>query len=226
MTAPTPQHPGPPPLPVPLPPVPPGRPRPASPQPLPPALSGPVPVAVGTVAADPVLERLLDERIVYVAGELDDAAADRVIPQLLLLGALDPRRDIVLYLSTAGGSATAALAVHDTMRAVAADVATRAVGVVGAAGAVLLAAGTAGKRAALPHARILLHHPATAIVGPAAAAGGRAGLGAQLRREITELTAGHCGRPIDAVDADAEAGRWFPATEAVEYGLVDGVLPS
>ncbi len=143
----------------PLPPRP--EPRPAPP-PLPRApLPPPGPVHhIGLVTGpDPVLERLLDERIVYLGGELDDAAGDAVVGRLLLLGALDPRREITLHVATPGGSVTAAMAVYDTLRTVGPEVATRAVGLVGLVGALLLAAGTPGKRLASPHARFLLRAP-------------------------------------------------------------------
>jgi ATP-dependent Clp protease protease subunit len=172
---------------------------------------------------DPVLDRLLDERIVYLGGELDDAAGDAVVSRLLLLGALDPRREITLHVATPGGSVTAAMAVHDTLRTVGPDVATRAVGLVGLAGALLLAAGTPGRRLTSPHARFLLRAPRLGGGGGADPAS-RTELGRQLRQELLGLLARHTGRTPAAVEADVAAERRLTAPEAVAYGLVDEVI--
>jgi ATP-dependent Clp protease protease subunit len=193
----------------------PPRPTPPPPQPLPPAPQGPVPHPLpGT---DAVRDRLLDERIVYLGGELDDAAADRLISELLLLAAVEPRRDITLYLNSTGGTAGAALAVYDTLRSAAPDVATCAVGLVGPVGTLLLAAGTAGKRSALPHARILLRRPARS--GASAAAG----IAQELRAEIVGLLVAHSGPAVATVLAEAAAERWLTATEALAHGLIDHI---
>ena len=205
----------------------PGYPSPPPPPVPPPATPPPLPGAVRHLAPaggfDPVLDRLLDERIVYLGGELEDA-----VPRLLLLGALDPRRDITLYVHTPGGSAAAGVAVHDTLRSVGPDVATRAVGLVGLVGSLLLAAGTPGKRHALPHARILLRAPSVGQAGGHPGAGPepaeRAEIARQLRQEMIELLARYTGRPPAAIEADVSAARRLTATEAVEYGLVDGVI--
>ncbi len=184
---------------------------------------------VPLLGPDPVLERLLDERIVYVGGELDDAVAHRVITRLLLLSALDPRRDITLALNSMGGSVIAAMAVHDTMRTVSPDVATLAVGLVGDGAQLLLTAGAAGKRQVLPHARILLRKPVAGFVGAATDAAIRAGVGEQLRRETIGLIARYSGRPVESVEADSTAERWFTPAEAVDHGLADtvtGMLPA
>jgi ATP-dependent Clp protease protease subunit len=172
---------------------------------------------------DPVLERLLDERIVYLGGELDDAAADAVVGRLLLLGALDPRREITLHVATPGGSVTAATAVYDTLRTVGPEVATRAVGLVGLVGSLLLAAGTPGKRLASPHARFLLRPPQLGSPGGADPAA-RTEFGRQLRQEMLGLLARHTGRTAAEVEADVAAERRLTASEAVAYGLVDGVI--
>ncbi len=196
------------------------RPLPPTPQPLPPAAQSWPVVHGGPVGSEVVLDRLLDERIIYLGRELDEAAAERVITQLLLLAALEPRRDITLYVSATSGSARAAIAVYDTMQAVAPDVATCAIGLVGAAGQLLLTAGAAGKRSVLPHARIALRGASAALGGARTGAE----FGEQLRDEFIELTARHSGRPLATVAADVAAERWFSAAQAVEYGLVDRVL--
>ena len=227
MRLPHPDPPGPPPRPEPEHPWPeyprPPRPAPAPPRPAPalPPIGGPTVLPVPPTDPDPVLDRLLDERILYLGREPDATDADRIISRLLLLAALDPRRDITLHLNTTAGSATAGMAVYDTLRSAGPDVATRAIGLVGSLGTLLLAAGTPGKRTALPHARILLRLPSAGGPGDHAVRGGIAG---QLRQEMTGLLARHTGRPVDAVAADLAAERWLSAPEAVEYGLVDAVI--
>lgn len=176
-------------------------------------------------APDTLPDRLLDERIVLLAGEIDDAGAARAVAALLLLAARDPHRDIDLYLSSPGGSVTAATAVHDALRHVGPDVATWAVGLVAGTAATLLAAGASGKRHALPHARILMHRPAPGGTGPAGDVAGRAGVLADLWRGLAEHTAARAGRPVAEILADAEAQRRFTAEQARAYGLVDHVGP-
>jgi ATP-dependent Clp protease protease subunit len=173
--------------------------------------------------SDPVVERLFAERIVYLAGEVDDAAAHRVTAQLLLLAADDPARDITLYINSPGGSVTAGMAIYDTMQLVAPDVATWAVGFAASTGQFLLTAGAPGKRHALPHARILMHQPSARLGGTASDVTIRAGVFSALKAEIAELTAQHTGQPVETVTADADRDRWFTAEEAKAYGLVDHV---
>jgi ATP-dependent Clp protease protease subunit len=173
--------------------------------------------------SDPVVERLFAERIVYLAGEVDDAAAHRVTAQLLLLAADDPARDITLYVNSPGGSVTAGMAIYDTMQLVAPDVATWAVGFAASTGQFLLTAGAPGKRHALPHSRILMHQPSARLGGTASDVTIRAGVFSALKTEIAELTAQHTGQPVETVTADADRDRWFTAEEAKAYGLVDHV---
>ena len=173
--------------------------------------------------SDPVVERLFAERIVYLAGEVDDAAAHRITAQLLLLAADDPARDITLYVNSPGGSVTAGMAIYDTMQLVAPDVATWAVGFAASMGQFLLTAGAPGKRHALPHARILIHQPSAQLGGTASDVTIRAGVFSALKKEIAELTAQHTGQPVETVTADADRDRWFTAEEAKAYGLIDHV---
>ena len=176
-----------------------------------------------TPPTDAVLERLFDERIVYLAGQVDDDAAHRITAQLLLLAADDPDRDITFYINSPGGSLTAGMAIYDTMQLVPPDVATWAVGLAASTGQFLLTAGAAGKRHALPHARILMHQPSASLGGTATDVTIRAGVFGAMKREIAELTAQHSGQPVEAVTADADRDRWFDAEEARAYGLVDHV---
>ena len=198
----------------------PDPPRPA-PLPYPPALHGPVLHAAPAV--DPVVDRLLDERIVFLGSEVDDAVANRIVAQLLLLAGQDPRRDITLYINSPGGSVTAGMAIYDTMQLIAPDVATWAVGFAASMGQFLLSAGTPGKRHALPHARILMHQPSAGLGGDATDVAIRAGVYADMKLEIAELTARHTGRPVETITADSDRDHWFTAEQARAYGLVDHV---
>jgi len=191
---------------------------PPAPQPLAPSSAGLL-TYPATPPTEPVFDRLLGERIIYLGGELDEAAAHRLTGQLLLLGAQDPRRDAVLYLHCPGGSAAAALAVHDTMRALRCDVATWVVGLAATVGQFLLTAGTPGKRHALAHSRVVLGQ---GVARPAGAT--PAEVLDQMRRELVELTARHTGRSVETVTADVAARRWFTAGQAQAYGLVDHVV--
>ncbi|WP_433299579.1 ClpP family protease [Pseudonocardia sp. CA-142604] len=203
----------------------PHRPAPPPPQPLPPALHGPVLRAAPAVPSglDPVLDRLLEERIVFLGREVDDEVANRISAQLLLLSAQDPDRDITLYINSPGGSVTAGMAIYDTMQLITPDVATWAVGFAASMGQFLLSAGTPGKRFALPHARILMHQPSAGVGGNATDVAIRAGVFGQMKREIAELTARHTGQSVETITADADRDRWFTAQEARDYGIVDHV---
>ena len=208
------------------PPGPPQRPIAAPPpQPFPGAGAGPLvrTVPAAGSAVDPVLDRLLGQRIVVLGGELDDEAATRISAQLLLLAAEDPDRDIAFYVTCPGGSVAAGMAVYDTMQLIPPDVATWAVGLAASMGQFLITAGAPGKRHALPHARILLHQPAAGMGGTATDVAMRAGVFGAMKREIAELTARHTGQPVETITADADRDRWFTAQEAQAYGLVDHV---
>jgi ATP-dependent Clp protease protease subunit len=208
----------------PYPPEPPHRPNPPAQPPLPPS-GGPVlhSTAVPS-AADPVLDRLLEERIIFLGREVDDEIANRISAQLLLLAAQDPERDITMYINSPGGSVTAGMAIYDTMRLIRPDVATWAVGFAASMGQFLLTAGAAGKRHALPHARILMHQPSAGIGGQATDIAIRAGVYSQMKVEIAEITARHTGQTFETITADSDRDRWFTAPEAQAYGLVDHVV--
>jgi ATP-dependent Clp protease protease subunit len=171
-----------------------------------------------------VLDRLFEERIVFLGREVDDEIANRISAQLLLLAAQDPDRDITMYINSPGGSVTAGMAIYDTMRLIRPDVATWAVGFAASMGQFLLTAGTPGKRHALPHARILMHQPSAGIGGHATDIAIRAGVYGQMKREIAEITARHTGQTVETITADSDRDRWFTAAEAQAYGLVDHVV--
>ena len=175
-------------------------------------------------AAEALTRRLLESRIVVLGGPIDDALANLACSQLLILEADDPVRDITLYINSPGGSVDAGFAVYDTMRFLSCDVATVALGLAASMGQFLLCAGTPGKRYALRHSRILMHQPLGELQGAATDLLVHAGQFAYLRRLMAERLAEHTGRSVERITADFDRDRWFTATEAREYGMVDEVL--
>jgi ATP-dependent Clp protease, protease subunit len=173
---------------------------------------------------DSVYDRLLQERIVLLRGEIDDAVATRVVAQLLLLATEDPAEDITLYINSPGGSVFAGLAVYDTMHAIEPDVSTVATGMAASMGQFLLTAGAPGKRLALPHADVMMHQPSGGAGGTESDIVIRAGMLTVLKRRIAELTARHSRQPLERVEADFDRDRWFTAREAADYGLIDRVI--
>lgn len=177
-----------------------------------------------TLAPDPVVDRLLRERIVVLGTQVDDATANAVCAQLLLLSADDPDRDIHLYVNSPGGSITAGMAVYDTMQFVPNDVATVVMGLAASMGQLLLCAGAAGKRYALPHARVLMHQPSGGIGGTASDIAIQAENLRHTRAVTAERIAFHTGRTVEEVLRDSDRDRWFTAHEASDYGFVDHVV--
>ncbi|MEH0970236.1 ATP-dependent Clp protease proteolytic subunit [Micromonospora sp. CPCC 205546] len=173
---------------------------------------------------DQVFDRLLKERIIFLGTEVTDASANQICAQMLLLAAEDPQRDIVLYINSPGGSVSAGMAVYDTMRFVRNDVATVALGFAGSMGQFLLCAGTAGKRYALPHSRIMMHQPSGGMGGTAADITIQAENMLHVKRTMQELIARHSGRSLEEIQRDWDRDRWFTAEEAREYGLIDRVV--
>jgi len=175
---------------------------------------------------DQLAERLLYQRIVVLGAEVDDALANRVCAQLLLLSAEDPRADITLFVNSPGGSISAGMAVFDTMRLLPNDVATLALGFAASMGQFLLCAGTAGKRFALPHARIMMHQPSAGIGGTAADIAIQAENLEYTKSLMHRLIAEATGQSVETIAADSDRDRWFTAEQAREYGLVDHVVAS
>ncbi|MFC3504154.1 ATP-dependent Clp protease proteolytic subunit [Micromonospora krabiensis] len=173
---------------------------------------------------DQVFERLLKERIVFLGSEVTDATANQICAQILLLAAEDPERDIFLYINSPGGSVSAGMAVYDTMRYVRNDVATLAIGFAGSMGQFLLCGGTAGKRYALPHSRIMMHQPSGGFGGTSADITIQAENLLRVKRSMQELIARHSGRTLEEIQRDWDRDRWFTADEAREYGLIDQVI--
>ena len=173
---------------------------------------------------DSVYERLLRERIIFLGSQVDDVIANQLAAQMLLLSAEDPKRDIHLYINSPGGSVTAGMAIYDTMQFIDCDVATYGMGLAASMGQFLLTAGTAGKRYALPHARIMMHQPSAGVGGTASDIAIQAELFGKLKREVNELQALHSGQPVEQIERDSDRDRWFTPDEALSYGLVDHVV--
>ena len=174
-----------------------------------------------------IYSRLLNERIVFLGTPVDDQIANLIIAQLLHLESEDPDKDIALYINSPGGSVTAMLAICDTMRYVRPEIETTCVGQAGSAAAILLAAGSPGRRQALPRARILLHEPAIEVArGHATDLAIQAQEVLRLREQTEAILAEATGRDPATVRHDLDRDRFFTAAEAKEYGLIDEVLTS
>ncbi|AGL17219.1 ATP-dependent Clp protease proteolytic subunit [Actinoplanes sp. N902-109] len=169
-------------------------------------------------------DELLKQRIIFLGTEVNDESANALCAQLLLLSAADPARDIQFYINSPGGSVTAGMAVYDTMRFIPNDVATIGIGLAGSMGQFLLTAGTAGKRYALPHTRIMMHQAAGGIGGTAADITIQAENMLFVKRQMHELIARHSGRPVAQIAEDSDRDRWFTADQARDYGLIDDVI--
>ena len=178
----------------------------------------------GLSLGDSVYERLLQERIIFLGSQVDDEIANRLCAQILLLAAEDPSRDIAMYINSPGGSVTAGMAIYDTMQFVECDVATYGMGLAASMGQFLLAAGTKGKRYALPHAKIMMHQPSAGVGGSAADIAIQAEQFAATKREMAELISEHTGQSFEQVTEDSDRDRWFTAQEALDYGFVDHVI--
>ncbi|MFJ4650823.1 ATP-dependent Clp protease proteolytic subunit [Nocardia sp. NPDC088792] len=178
----------------------------------------------GLNLSDSVYERLLRERIIFLGTQVDDDIANKLCAQILLLSAEDPTKDISLYINSPGGSVTAGMAIYDTMEFADCDIKTVGMGLAASMGQFLLAAGTKGKRFALPHARIMMHQPSAGIGGSAADIAIQAEQFAYTKREMNELQSRFTGKSIEQVTADADRDRWFTAAEALDYGFIDHVV--
>jgi ATP-dependent Clp protease protease subunit len=172
--------------------------------------------------------KLLEERIVFLGTPIDDFSANNVMAQFMYLEHKDPDRDIALYINSPGGSFSAMTALYDTIRYVTCDVETTCLGQAGSSASVLLAAGTPGKRFALPGARMTIRQPALPepVEGQASDLAIQADELARIRATLEEMLARHTGRTPEQVTADIERDKYLTAQEAVEYGLVDGIIPS
>jgi ATP-dependent Clp protease, protease subunit len=180
---------------------------------------------IGERAYD-IYSRLLSERIVFIGTEIDDGVANVVMAQLLHLEAASPDLEISLYINSPGGSFSALTAIYDTMRYIRPEVATICMGQAASAAAVLLAAGTPGKRAVLRHAKVLLHQPSSQSQGTLPDLAIQAKELARVRAEVDEILSEHTGHPVAKIREDTDRNRTFSAREAVDYGLADRVITS
>ncbi|MFZ3102358.1 MAG: ATP-dependent Clp endopeptidase proteolytic subunit ClpP [Desulfitobacteriaceae bacterium] len=174
-----------------------------------------------------IYSRLLKDRIIFLGGGIDDDVANLIVAQLLFLEAEDPEKDIFLYINSPGGSVTAGMAIYDTMQYIRADVHTICIGMAASMGAFLLAAGTKGKRTALPNAEVLIHQP---LIGGHGLSGQATEIeihAKQLLRtkaKLNSILAERTGQPLEKVENDTDRDRYLTAEEAKEYGIVDEVL--
>ena len=173
-----------------------------------------------------IYSRLLKDRIVFIGAPIDDTLANVVIAQMLFLEAEDPDKDINIYINSPGGLVPAGLAIYDTMQFVKPDVATYCVGQASSMGALLLCAGTKGKRFALPNSRIMIHQPWGGIQGPAEDISRHAKEILNLRDKINEILASHTKQALDKIQKDTDRDYFMSAAEAKDYGLVDEVIIS
>ncbi|MEY4348637.1 MAG: hypothetical protein RIS43_1056 [Actinomycetota bacterium] len=170
--------------------------------------------------------KLFEERIIFLGVQIDDASADDVMAQLLCLESMDPDREISIYINSPGGSYTAMTAIYDTMQFIKPTVTTVCLGQAASAAAILLAAGTPGKRFALPHARVLIHQPYTEGGGQGSDIEIQANEILRMRSEMEGILARHTGQSIEQVQRDIERDKILTADQAKEYGIVDGVIQS
>lgn len=173
-----------------------------------------------------IFSRLLMDRIVFLGTPINDDVANVIIAQLLFLEADNPERDIYLYINSPGGIISSAFAIYDTMQHITAPINTICMGMAASAGSFLLAAGTKGKRAALPHSRIMMHQPSGGAQGTAADIEIQAREILYLRNKLNELYAKHTGQTVERIEMDIDRDRFMSAEEAREYGIIDKVIQS
>jgi len=171
-----------------------------------------------------IYSRLLNDRVVFLGGQVDEETANLIVAQLVHLESDDPDKDINLYINSPGGSIYAGLAIYDTMQFIRPDVQTICYGIAMSMGSLLLAGGASGKRMALPNSRILIHQPSGGFEGQSSDIEIHAREVLKLREHIDEIYAKHTGQSVERVHADMERDRYFTGEEAVAYGLVDRVL--
>mgnify|MGYP001552581097 FL=1 len=171
-----------------------------------------------------IYSRLLKDRIIMLGTPINDAVASSITAQILFLESEDPEKDIYLYINSPGGVVSAGLAIYDTMQYVKCDVATTCMGMAASMGAVLLAAGAAGKRYALPNARVMIHQPLGGVQGQASDIEIEAQEILRLKKLLSGILGKHSGKDIEQVIADSDRNKWMDAQEAADYGLIDRVM--
>ncbi|MBP1663743.1 MAG: ATP-dependent Clp protease proteolytic subunit ClpP [Bacteroidetes bacterium] len=171
-----------------------------------------------------VFSRLMMDRIIFLGTQVDDYTANVIQAQLLYLDSADPGKDISIYLNTPGGSVYAGLGIYDTMQFISSDVATICTGMAASMGAVLLVAGTKGKRSALKHSRIMIHQPSGGAQGVAADMEINLREMLKLKKELYQIIADHSGKTYEQIEKDSDRDFWMTSQEALEYGMIDRVL--
>ncbi|MBQ2993385.1 MAG: ATP-dependent Clp endopeptidase proteolytic subunit ClpP [Alistipes sp.] len=171
-----------------------------------------------------VFSRLMMDRVLFLGAPITDDVANIIQAQLLFLESTDPNKDIQLYINSPGGSVSAGLGIYDTMQLISCDVGTICTGMAASMGAVLLTAGAAGKRSALPHSRVMIHQPLGGVQGQASDIEITAREISRLKKELYEILSLHSGKPIKSIEKDADRDYWLSAEEARRYGLIDTVL--
>jgi ATP-dependent Clp protease protease subunit len=188
----------------------------------------PIPIVVERTGREEraydIYSRLLKDRIIFLQGEVDDYSANLIVAQLLFLQFDDPKSDIHLYINSPGGSVTAGMSIYDTMRYVTCDVATYCIGMCASMAAMLLAAGTRGKRNVLPHAEVMIHQVLGGARGPATDIEIRTRHLLRTKKIMNEILARLTGQPLDRIERDSDRDFYMSAQEAKDYGLVDTVL--
>jgi ATP-dependent Clp protease protease subunit len=171
-----------------------------------------------------IYSRLLRDRIIFIGGPIDDEVANIVMAQLLFLESEDPKKDISLYINSPGGVVTAGMAIYDTMQLVKSDVSTICIGQAASAAAVLLSAGTKGKRFALPNARVMIHQVMGGSEGQATEIEIQTKEILRIKKIINEIMAHHTGQTVDKIEKDTDRDNYMSASEAQKYGLIDKVI--
>lgn len=171
-----------------------------------------------------IYSRLLKDRIIILGTPINDTVASSIVAQLLFLESQDAEKDINLYINSPGGVVSAGMAIYDTMQYIKCDVATTCVGMAASMGAVLLTAGTKGKRNSLPHSRVMIHQPLGGVQGQASDIEIEAQEILRLKRELSSILADHAGRDVEDIIKDSDRNKWMTADEAKEYGLIDRVM--
>ena len=171
-----------------------------------------------------IFSRLLNDRIIFLSDEVNDATASLVVAQMLFLEAQDPDKDICFYINSPGGSVTAGMAIYDTMQYIKCDVSTICIGMAASRGAFLLAAGTKGKRIALPHSEIMIHQPLGGAQGQASDIKIRAELILRTRDMLNKILSEKTGKPIEQIEKDTDRDNFMTAEQALEYGIIDRII--
>ena len=171
-----------------------------------------------------IYSRLLEDRIIFLTGEIDDAVADTVVAQLIYLEGKDPEKDICLYINSPGGSVTAGLAIYDTMNYIKCDVSTICIGLAASMGAFILSSGAKGKRYALPNSEIMIHQPLGGAKGQASDIKIQADHIIKTKNRLNSILAQNSGKPIEQVEKDTDRDNYLSAEDAKEYGLIDQIF--